>query len=66
MPVIPVLCRLRQDDLKFKASLGYVDRTCLKKKRKNWVLVTHSCNPSYSGDQEVRSGGFRFEASPGK
>jgi hypothetical protein len=24
MPVIPVLCRLRQDDLKFKASLGYV------------------------------------------
>jgi hypothetical protein len=26
--------RLRQEDLKFKASLGYIGRTCLKSQRK--------------------------------
>jgi hypothetical protein len=31
-PIIPVLGRLRQKDSKFKDSLGYIARPCLKKK----------------------------------
>jgi hypothetical protein len=34
MPVIPALRRLRQEDLEFKAMLGYVLRLCLKIKQK--------------------------------
>jgi hypothetical protein len=35
IPVIPALRKLRQDDCKFKASLGYITTPCLKKKKKN-------------------------------
>jgi hypothetical protein len=34
MTVIPGLGRLRQENLEFKANLGYIDRPYLKKKRK--------------------------------
>jgi hypothetical protein len=34
MPVIPALLRLRQEDHKFKTSLGYIARPCLEKKKK--------------------------------
>jgi hypothetical protein len=32
MPVIPALCQLRQEEQEFKASLGYIAKSCLKKK----------------------------------
>jgi hypothetical protein len=31
---MPVLRRLRQDDCKVKASMGYMRRSCLRKKRR--------------------------------
>jgi hypothetical protein len=34
MLVIPALRRLRQEDLNFEASLGYVVKFCLKKTQK--------------------------------
>jgi hypothetical protein len=33
-PVIPVLRRLRQENHEFMANLGYLGRSCLKKKKK--------------------------------
>jgi hypothetical protein len=38
-PVIPALWRLRQEDLKFKVSLGYIVRVCLKKKKRFYITV---------------------------
>jgi hypothetical protein len=34
MPVIPALRRLRQENLKFEASLSNIAKSCLKKKKK--------------------------------
>jgi hypothetical protein len=34
IPVISPLRSLRQEDSKFKASLGHIERLCLKKKKK--------------------------------
>jgi hypothetical protein len=34
MPVIPALRRLRQEDNKFKVSLGYIVRPCEKEKER--------------------------------
>jgi hypothetical protein len=40
LPVIPALKRLRQEDSKFEASLGYIARPCLKNKEISWALAT--------------------------
>jgi hypothetical protein len=46
-PVIPVLHRLKQEHPKFKASLGYIGRTCLKKgtkTRNRWLMFVILCS----------------------
>jgi hypothetical protein len=59
MPDIPAFGRLRQEDLKFKASLSYIVRPCLKqrekkkKKKNSWKLtftisIGSEALPSYS------------------
>jgi hypothetical protein len=35
IPVIPALGRQRQDDHKFEDSLGYIERLCLKKQKRD-------------------------------
>jgi hypothetical protein len=50
MLVIPPTGRLRQEDLKFKIRLGYIDTVSKKKKRKkSWPPVAQACNRSYLG-----------------
>jgi hypothetical protein len=41
MPVIPAFRRRRQEDPKLEASLGYVMRFCLQKKKKGYFLFSH-------------------------
>jgi hypothetical protein len=33
MPVIPAIWKLKQEEIEFKASLGYIVRYCLKNKK---------------------------------
>jgi hypothetical protein len=44
MPVIPALQRLRQEDHEFEVSLSYIERLCLKKKKKKPTTVTIKMN----------------------
>jgi hypothetical protein len=40
----PALRRIRQEDPEFKATLGYMVRTCLKNKNKNWWGQRQECS----------------------
>jgi hypothetical protein len=35
----PAFSKQRQEDLKFKASLGYIARHCVKKKKKIYIYI---------------------------
>jgi hypothetical protein len=69
MPLVTALRKLREEDLKFKASVGYIVRPFLsqkkkkkekeRKKEKSSVLVVHACNPSYSGGRDQEDQGSR-------
>jgi hypothetical protein len=52
IPVIPALWKWRQEDWGFKDSLAYVVRLSQKRGEKSLVVVTHTCNPGYSGDRD--------------
>jgi hypothetical protein len=39
---MPALRRLRQEELEFKASLGYIVRSCFKKKKFNFLFWWYS------------------------
>jgi hypothetical protein len=41
IPVIPALRKLRQEDYKFEASLGYIVKPCLKKKKSSFIFIFH-------------------------
>jgi hypothetical protein len=59
--VIPALGRLRQEEHRFKASLDYTVRFCLKKILSNLsrAPVPHTCNPSYSGGRDQEDQGLK-------
>jgi hypothetical protein len=48
----------RQEDYKFKASLGYVE-TVSQKNKKEPAVVIHIYNPSYSGGGDWENLGLR-------
>jgi hypothetical protein len=43
MPVIPVLRKLRQEDLEFEASVGYKERPCYSNKRQMVIFSDLGC-----------------------
>jgi hypothetical protein len=49
----------RQETLKFKATLEYLVRVYLKKEIKEPGMVSHTCNPSYSGGGDLEDCGLR-------
>jgi hypothetical protein len=55
MPVIPALERLRQEDLEFKASLGYIGRPCLKNKKEKIASKPSLTGENQSGEKEYRT-----------
>jgi hypothetical protein len=50
MPVIPAFERLKQENCKFKAKLGYVVRPCVKAKQKT---QNHQQQPQSQDGREV-------------
>jgi hypothetical protein len=53
----PVLGRLRQEDHKFKANVGYIGRPCLKKQ--NNKQVVSNLAPSAPSEVPSASSGFK-------
>jgi ribosomal protein L44E len=56
---LAALRRQRQEEHEFTASLGYIVRSCLKKKSVGQALVAHACDPSYSGDRDQEDRGSK-------
>jgi hypothetical protein len=64
MPIIPALGKLKQEDCKVKARLGYIVRPSLKKKKRGlevWHCLANtkalSLNPSTKKKKKKRPGG---------
>jgi hypothetical protein len=64
MSLIPALRKCRKKDHAFKASLGYITKSCLKKNYKKNLAGRQWLQPVILRRQ--RSGGSQFKASPGK
>jgi hypothetical protein len=60
---IPAFGRLRQEDCKFKTSVGYRARPCLKKIKISWAWWSIPMVPAM---QEVEVEGLQYKASLGK
>jgi hypothetical protein len=54
MPIISALKRLRQENLEFQASLGFILRCCLKKKERSQAQwLTSAILTTGTGDGEA-------------
>jgi hypothetical protein len=63
MPIISALRRLRQEDLEFKAGLGCIVRSCVKKKKKGrcqWLIS------EILATQEAQIGSIMVQSQPRK
>jgi hypothetical protein len=65
VPVIIALRRLRQQDQKYKVSLGYISRPHFKTNKMSLDTLADACNPSYSGGRGQENHGSKTALANG-